>query len=62
MRETLPSFFGFEAVGILMYSFENDSFFTDLASTEEIKENAKKEKDQDSEDPDEEIDGEDLGG
>ena len=29
MRENLPAFFGFEAVGILMYDFEKDQFFTD---------------------------------
>jgi hypothetical protein len=29
MRETLPAFFGFEAVGVLMYNFENSQFFTD---------------------------------
>lgn len=29
MRESLPSFFGFEAVGVLMYNFEQNQFFTD---------------------------------
>lgn len=29
MREHLPGFFGFEAVGVLMYDFEQDQFFTD---------------------------------
>jgi len=29
MRENLPVFFGFEAVGVLMYNFEQNYFFTD---------------------------------
>ena len=29
MRETLPQFFGFEAVGILIYNFETNYFFVD---------------------------------
>jgi hypothetical protein len=29
MREHLPSFFGFEAVGVLMYNYEQNYFFTD---------------------------------
>lgn len=28
IRENLPRFFGFEAVGILMYNFEEDQFFS----------------------------------
>ena len=43
-----------------MYSFENDSFFTDLAASDE--QPVAKKTDNDSEDPDEEIDGEDFGG
>lgn len=29
MRANLPAFFGFEAVGVLMYDFEKLAFFTD---------------------------------
>lgn len=39
MRESLPSFFGFEAVGVLMYNFEQNQFFTDPdTSKDETKE------------------------
>tara|TARA_B110000285_G_scaffold197999_1_gene230098 strand:- start:435 stop:809 length:375 start_codon:yes stop_codon:yes gene_type:complete len=36
MRENLPAFFGFEAVGILMYDFEKDQFFTDRDAAEDV--------------------------
>ena len=29
MRQYLPAMFGFEAVGVLLYDFEDDKFFTD---------------------------------
>lgn len=29
MREHLPNFFGFEAVGVLMYNYDQNYFFTD---------------------------------
>tara|TARA_B110000285_G_C15075620_1_gene590543 strand:- start:426 stop:554 length:129 start_codon:yes stop_codon:yes gene_type:complete len=29
MRESLPTFFGFEAVGVLMYNYPENQFFTD---------------------------------
>jgi hypothetical protein len=37
MRESLPSFFGFSAVGVLMYEFEQNYFFTDDPSKDEKK-------------------------
>lgn len=36
MRENLPAFFGFEAVGILIYDFERDQFFTDRDTAEDV--------------------------
>lgn len=35
MRENLPAFFGFEAVGVLMYDFEKLAFFTDTDTTQD---------------------------
>ena len=35
MRENLPGFFGFEAVGVLMYDFEKLAFFTDPDTTQD---------------------------
>jgi len=37
MRESLPSFFGFEAVGVLMYNFEGKEFFTDPDTSKDEK-------------------------
>ena len=37
MRESLPSFFGFEAVGVLMYNFESNVFFTDPDTSKDEK-------------------------
>ena len=37
MRESLPSFFGFEAVGVLMYNFEQFYFFTDPDTSKDEK-------------------------
>ena len=63
MRETLPSFFGFEAVGVLMYSFAENYFFTDPDTSRDEAKPIKKGDDfgGDSEDPDEEIDENELG-
>jgi len=39
MRESLPTFFGFEAVGVLMYNYPENQFFTDPdTSKDETKE------------------------
>jgi hypothetical protein len=37
MRENLPSFFGFEAVGVLMYDFNSSNFFTDPDTSKDQK-------------------------
>jgi hypothetical protein len=37
MRETLPAFFGFEAVGVLMYNFEQNQFFSDPDTSKDEK-------------------------
>ena len=37
LRENLPSFFGFEAVGILMYDYKKDDFFTDPDISKDVK-------------------------
>mgnify|MGYP001155486386 CR=1 FL=1 len=41
MRESLPNFFGFEAVGVLMYNFEHNCFFTDPDTSKDEKKSAK---------------------
>jgi hypothetical protein len=41
MRESLPSFFGFEAVGVLMYNFEQFYFFTDPDTSKDEKKESK---------------------
>lgn len=55
MRETLPAFFGFEAVGILMYNFEHDYFFSDPDTSKDEQKEVKEEESSDNED------GEDQG-
>ena len=42
MRESLPDFFGFEAVGVLMYNFEQFYFFTDPDTSKDEKKETKK--------------------
>jgi|APSaa5957512535_1039671.scaffolds.fasta_scaffold229529_2 hypothetical protein len=54
MRENLPAFFGFEAVGILMYDFEKDQFFTDRDTAEDV---LKQPHDESEASEDEESDG-----
>lgn len=57
MRENLPAFFGFEAVGILMYDFEKDQFFTDRDTAEDVV----KQPHDESEASDEELSNDDEG-
>ena len=64
MRESLPSFFGFEAVGVLMYNFEQNQFFTDPdTSKDEQKESGEASGSDDENNDDEEnsMMGSDMG-
>ena len=64
MRESLPSFFGFEAVGVLMYNFEQNQFFTDPdTSKDEQKESGEASGSEDENNDDEEnsMMGSDMG-
>lgn len=59
MRETLPAFFGFEAVGVLMFDFEQNFFFTDQDLS---KDEQKSHRDDDSNDDLDENEEGDLHG
>ena len=53
MRESLPSFFGFEAVGVLMYNFQGNEFFTDPDTSKDEKKDSDSGKSSGSDEEDE---------